>query len=52
MSKPIPDKTYYAGEVVELVGNNFYEFVSNKEKDVFVLYYVPWCQYCNQTIFD
>jgi thioredoxin-like negative regulator of GroEL len=49
-SQPVPESQ--SGLVTELVGSNFYDFVSKNETDVAVLYYTPWCKYCNQTLFD
>jgi len=44
-SQPVPETQ--EGLVTELVGSNFYEFVTNNETDVFVLYYTTWCEKCN-----
>lgn len=49
-SQPVPEAS--SGPVTELVGSNFYEFVTKNETDVFVLYYTNWCQYCNQSMFE
>lgn len=45
-SEPIP--TSNENYVFVLVGKQYEEIVYNKEKDVFVEFYAPWCGHCQQ----
>ena len=43
-SEPVPAEAQ-AGEVVQLVGNNFKKIV-NGEKNMLIKFYAPWCGHC------
>jgi len=43
-SEPIPDNTDVPVKVV--VAKNFDEIVNNKDKDVLIEFYAPWCGHC------
>ncbi|KAG0259958.1 protein disulfide-isomerase precursor [Mortierella polycephala] len=43
-SEAIPESN--DGPVTVVVGHNYQEIVENKDKDVLIEYYAPWCQYC------
>jgi len=43
-SQPIPETNDEPVKI--LVGNNFDDIVMDKEKDVFVEFYAPWCGHC------
>jgi len=45
-SEPVPVPNDEAVKV--LVGKNFQEIVFDKEKDVFVEFYAPWCGHCKK----
>lgn len=46
-SEPVPEYDN-VGLVKIVVGSNFNEIVLDKEKDVFVEFYTPWCVRCKQ----
>ena len=35
------------GDIVHVVGTNFEELVLDESKDVFLMYYAPWCGHCS-----
>jgi len=45
-SEPLPASNDEAVKVV--VGKNFHDIVFDKEKDVFVEFYAPWCGHCKK----
>ena len=36
--------------VLKVVGSNVLEVVSNKDKDVLLLVYAPWCEHCKKLV--
>jgi protein disulfide-isomerase len=36
--------------VLKVVGSNVLEVVSNKDKDVLLLVYAPWCEHCKKIV--
>jgi protein disulfide-isomerase A1 len=45
-SEPVPEDN--DGGVFVLVGSQYDEIVANREQDVFVEYYAPWCGHCKK----
>lgn len=45
-SQPVPETQ--EGPVAVVVGNNFEKVALDKEKDVFVEFYAPWCGHCKK----
>lgn len=46
-SSPTPNSCLASQScVIEVVSSNFREIVLDKTKDVFLLYYAPWCAFC------
>ncbi|KAF9193206.1 protein disulfide-isomerase precursor [Haplosporangium sp. Z 767] len=43
-SEAIPESN--DGPVTVVVGQTYQEIVENKDKDVLIEYYAPWCEYC------
>ena len=46
--KSAPEPESNDGPIIDVVGSTFEKIVHDPTKDVFVYFYVPWCEHCQK----